>query len=39
MIVTARFLDYLAYKADMAARYPGAAVLSYRDWLDFGYKV
>jgi len=32
------FLRYLEYKAHMAACYPGAAMLTYRDWLDFGYK-
>ena len=32
------YLRYLEYKAHMAARYPGAAVLTYRDWLDFGHK-
>lgn len=36
MKATAAFLSYLEYRADMARRYPGWSVLTFRDWLDFG---
>jgi hypothetical protein len=32
------FLSYMEYRTYMSRRYPGCAKLSYRDWLDFGYR-
>lgn len=36
--MTAMFLGYRAYRLYMSINHPTGAVLSYRDWLDFGHR-
>jgi hypothetical protein len=35
-VSTKIFIAYVEYRAYMERHYPGCALLSYRDWLDFG---